>query len=75
MALGKKAIQNSQFQSHGPTLAVDGSLETTMHSLPSDTPKWWQVNLGDSHHVIYAIIYNAIQGTTRMKRWFRELVY
>jgi len=62
VALGKKATQSSQYESHGPALTVDGSLDTNMHSAPSDTPRWWQVDLGISHYLTHTVIYNAKEG-------------
>jgi len=62
VALGKKAIQSSQFHSQRPVLAVDGRLDTTMHSAVTDTPKWWQVDLEVSHFLTHTIVYNTIPG-------------
>lgn len=59
VALGKKAIQSTQYQSLGPSLAVDGNLNTNMHSQPDNAQKWWHVNLGDRYQLTHMTIHNT----------------
>jgi len=62
IALGKPAYQSTTHNLLTAEKGVDGSFTTPAHSVATDEPKWWKVDLQEITPVARIIVWNTQSG-------------
>ena len=57
LVLNKTATQTTPYKNRPANYGLDGNLNTVMHSMNTDNPKWWSVDLGQLSLVKTVAIY------------------